>query len=129
MSKIGENVGVDFWRYVPTDYNSADVATKYKKIPKFEEVLWWKGPSFICEGEDEWPKSECGDASDLNQDMGKVLIMPAFSPVSVQGNICCDIDCERYSSLEKLLKVTCFEKKFLRNLKARVGRGEFSKGE
>ena len=81
MSKIGENVGVNFWRYVPTAYNSADVATKYKKIPKFEEVLWWKGPSFICEGEDEWPKSECGDASDLNQDMGKVLIMPAFSPV------------------------------------------------
>ena len=31
---------------------------------------------------------------------------PAFSSVSVEGNICFVIDCEGYSSLEKLLHVT-----------------------
>ena len=31
--------------------------------------------------------SDCGDALDLNQEMGEVLIAPAFSPVSVEGNI------------------------------------------
>ena len=68
--------------------------------------------------------SDYGDALDLNQQVGEVLIAPAFSSVSVEGNICCVVDCERYSSLEKLLKVTCFVKRFVRNLKARVGRGE-----
>ena len=75
-----------------------------------------------------WPRSElssdCGDPSDLNQEMGEVLIAPAFSSVSFEGDICCVIDCERYRSLEKLLKVTCFVKKFARNLNSRVGRGE-----
>ena len=33
-------------------------------------------------------------------------------------------DCERYSSLEKQLKITCFVKRFVRNLNTRVGRGE-----
>ena len=68
--------------------------------------------------------SDCGDALDLNQEMGEILITPAFSSVSVEGNICCVIDCETYSSLEKLLKVKCFVKIFVRNLKVRVGRGE-----
>ena len=51
--------------------------------------------------------------------MGKVLIAPEFSSTSVEGNIYCFIDW--YSSLEKL--VTCFVKRFVRNLKERVGRG------
>ena len=75
-----------------------------------------------------WPRlelsSDCGDALDLNQEIGDVLIAPAFSPVLVEGNICFDIDCERYSSLEKLLKFACCVKRFVRNLKARVRRGE-----
>ena len=52
VSEIRENVGVDCWRYVPTDCNPADVATRYNKKLKFEEVLWWKGPSFLCEREE-----------------------------------------------------------------------------
>ena len=64
------------------------------------------------------------DALDLNQQAGEVLIAPTFTSVSVEGNICCVIDCERYTSLEKLFKVTCFVKSFVRNLKARVGRGK-----
>ena len=68
--------------------------------------------------------SDYGDALDLNQQVGEVLIAPTFSSVSVEGNICCVIACERYSSLEKLLKVTCFVKRFLRNSKARVGHGK-----
>ena len=52
MSEIRENVGGDCWRYVPTDYNSADIATRYNTKLKFEEVLQWKGPSFLCEGDE-----------------------------------------------------------------------------
>ena len=75
-----------------------------------------------------WPRSElssdCGDVLDLNQEMGEVLVTPALLSVSVKGNICCVIDCERCSSLEKLFKVTCFVERFVRNLKAKVRRGE-----
>ena len=75
----------DCWHYVPTDYNSADVATRYNKKLKFEEVLRWKGTSLLCEREEVWLRSELssdyGDALDLNQEMGQVLIAPAFSSV------------------------------------------------
>ena len=92
VSEIRENVGVDCWRYVPTDCNSADVATRYNKKLKFEEMLWWKGPLFSCERKEVWPRSELtgdyGDALDLNQQLEEVLIAPIFSSVSVEGNIC-----------------------------------------
>ena len=39
VPEIRENVGGDCSRYVPTDCNSADVATRYNKKLKFEEVL------------------------------------------------------------------------------------------
>ena len=128
VSEIRENVGADCWCYVPTDCNSVNVVTRYNKKLKSEEVLWWKGPSFLRERKEVWARSELtrdyGDALDFNQQVGEVLIAPTSSSVSVEGNICCVIDCERYSSLENLLKVTCFVKRFIRNLKARVGRGE-----
>ena len=56
---------------------------------------------------------DCKDALDLNQKSS--LSAP------IEGNICCFIDCERYREL--LLKVTCFVKRFVQNLKARVGCG------
>ena len=64
----------------------------------------------------------CGDVFDLNQETGEILIAPAFSTISFEGNICCIIGW--YSSLEKLLKVTCFVERIVWNLKERVGRGE-----
>ena len=52
LSEIRKNAGVDCWRYVPNDCNPADVATRYNKKLKFQEVLRWKGPSFFCEREE-----------------------------------------------------------------------------
>ena len=82
VSEIRENVGVDCCGYVPTDCNSAYVATRYNKKLKFEEVLWWKGPSFLCEEEEMWPRSElssdCVNALDLNQEMGKYYLRQHF---------------------------------------------------
>ena len=68
--------------------------------------------------------SDCGDALDLNQEMGDLLTALAYLSVSAEGNISCVIDCVKYFSLKKLLRVTCFVKKFVQNLEARVGRGK-----
>ena len=68
--------------------------------------------------------SDCGDALGLNQEMREASIAPVFSSVSVEGNICCGIGWERYSNLKKLLKITCFVKRFAQNLKEVVGGGE-----
>ena len=69
--------------------------------------------------------SDCGDALDLNQEMGDLLTAVAHLSVSAEGNISSVIDCVKYFSLKKLLWVTCFVKKIVQNLEARVGRGKW----
>ena len=39
LSEIRENIRVDCWRYVPTECNPADIATRCNKKVKFNEVL------------------------------------------------------------------------------------------
>ena len=48
LSEIRENIGVDCWRYVPTECNPADIATRCNKTVKFNEVLWFKRASLMA---------------------------------------------------------------------------------
>lgn len=43
------------WRWVPTEENPADMATKYKPKGKLED-LWWNGPQFLGDHQDDWPQ-------------------------------------------------------------------------
>ena len=43
LSEIRENIQVDCWHYVPTEYSAADIATRCNKKVKFNETLWFKG--------------------------------------------------------------------------------------
>ena len=115
VSEIREKVGVDCWRYVPTDCNSADIATRYNKKLKFDEMLWCKGPSYLSEGEESWPVSELdgsfSEGLEVNDERRGVVVATTLSVF--ERSVCKIIDCERFSSLEKLLKVTCYVKRFL----------------
>ena len=42
------------WRYVPTDNNPADLASRGAQVE--ESQLWWTGPEWLCD-HDKWPKN------------------------------------------------------------------------
>ena len=44
------------WRWVPSEENPADWATKYRLHQ--EEELWWNGPAFLQKGDREWPMED-----------------------------------------------------------------------
>lgn len=55
-NRVGEilrTTEVAMWRWVPTDQNPADWATKWGEREDYS--LWWHGPEFLHEGEDSWP--------------------------------------------------------------------------
>ena len=39
LTEISENIGVDCWRFVPTDYNLEDITTSCHKKMEFNEVF------------------------------------------------------------------------------------------
>lgn len=56
VAEIVDCVGSSSWRWIPTDLNVADDATRTPKDPKFNEnSRWIWGPALLRETDDKWP--------------------------------------------------------------------------
>uniref|UniRef100_W8BR52 Uncharacterized protein n=1 Tax=Ceratitis capitata TaxID=7213 RepID=W8BR52_CERCA len=56
VSEILELTDAKEWRWVPTNENVADEATKWHGEPDFSNnSRWFRGPSFLYRPRDEWP--------------------------------------------------------------------------
>ncbi|XP_062713510.1 uncharacterized protein LOC134290392 [Aedes albopictus] len=60
--RVGEILSLtamDEWRYVPSNDNVADEATKWAAGPNFNpDSRWYTGPEFLANPESEWPTKE-----------------------------------------------------------------------
>ncbi|XP_055527168.1 uncharacterized protein LOC129719785 [Wyeomyia smithii] len=57
VGEILEHTSASDWRWVPSQLNPADEATKWGSGPYFDrESKWFKGPNFLLEQETEWPR-------------------------------------------------------------------------
>ena len=126
LSEIREDIVVVCRRYVPTKCNSSDITTRCNKKVKFNEVLWFKGASFLIEDEKEWHRCETiGDIS-KNVDEKEVIVATNLTSIllavpihshsspqllSTHSNSCSRAVChfvniERFCTLCKLVKAT-----------------------
>ena len=82
LSEIRESFGINCWRHVPTERNPADIAARCNKEVKFNEVLWFKGASFLTQVEKGWPRCEAiGDISE-NVDEKEVIVTINLTSIS-----------------------------------------------
>lgn len=59
ITEILELSSIKDWRWVPSKQNVADDGTKWSKIPKISDSSrWLKGPDFLYQPEDNWPKTD-----------------------------------------------------------------------
>ncbi|KAM8711998.1 hypothetical protein ACLKA7_012506 [Drosophila subpalustris] len=59
ISEILDTTNENDWRWVPTQLNPADKATKTIKNLNYEpQTIWTKGPNFLMETESLWPSQE-----------------------------------------------------------------------
>ena len=135
------------WRYIRTDQNPADIATRQvTPCVLLGNLLWWEGPSLlkikdsvlpdvgskVAVGKETvefelnneaFPDFSCSRSSlvlkagvDLEEKLVKSDSMVLQSTVEASGGIDIVIDIERFSDLERLLRVTVFVIRFLGNL-------------
>ena len=85
-------------------------------------MLWWWGSQFINSDNVQIPNQDVFNIVEKSKsDIYETVKMDnVVEKVVSVGEM---IDCEKCSSLEKLLRVTCFVRRFILNLKAKV-RGE-----
>lgn len=94
------------WRHVPGEMNPADVASRGCRAPELvAHPLWWR-PYWLLEPETHWPTS-CVIGTPSS---GLKVHLVETASVSESGWLL-----ERYSSLDKLVGVTAWIKRFIHN--------------
>jgi hypothetical protein len=115
VSEIQSNSDPATWRYLPGEYNVADEVSRGIPTQSLTE-RWQRGPEFLRLPEHEWP----ADSSTVENGEVEQEIRKSQKVGTVKETTASPIDCTRFSSWRRLVRVTACVFRFYWNLKARV---------
>ena len=121
------------WHHCPGIDSPADIGTRGMLPSELSQSkLWWKGPEWLKGPKENWPtdledylmnlseecllevkKSSLLETSESTSLLNRSKIVPTMSDL---------INCEDYSSLPKLLRVTAYVMRFVNNVKAQMSK-------
>ena len=111
------------WNHVPGVENPADIGSRGCTLSELiESSLWWHGPLFLRGGED-WP--EQFQLVTPNETLSEELeepVMITSNDVEEEQNVLFDL--AKFSSMTKVLHVTAFVQRFIRNVRASANKRE-----
>ena len=100
------------WGHCPGKDNLADLGTRGMTAAKLEKSdLWWHGPEWIRGPKEDWPeRQEVEETPESTKKLKKAVVSTVkVSDVVSTENV---IGVRRYSSKEKLVRVTAFVLRF-----------------
>ncbi|XP_070141661.1 uncharacterized protein [Drosophila kikkawai] len=105
VAKITQATPVDCWAHVPSEQNSADLASRGVPLNDLaDSKLWWQGPEWLQGPRQLWPAQNAIDPTELEQRAVKVH----FSKTPSEEYL------ERFSKLDKALRVLTYVLRFLK---------------
>ena len=113
VAEIQSNSNPSQWRHVPGELNVADDVSR--GIPaKNLNGRWQHGPDFLRLHEEEWSQeSSAADQSEIDRERRKAQTICALTTRQDA------IDCKKFSTWRKLVRVTAYTLRFIRNLRVR----------
>ena len=119
VAKIQNIVPSSNWNFVPTEENPADCASRGISAANLaKHCLWWKGPNWLEESEDYWPKSESIEEyqTAVNNEVQTETLKQTTMFVTQEKNSIVQL-IHRTSSFGKLVRIFCYVKKFIQKAK------------
>lgn len=106
-SQIQELTSPSIWRYVPTQQNPVDCASRGLFPSELvNHPLWWSGPPYLQEAENQWPSTLMSPPPDINTTPTVELRKSNVLHVIIKSSIS-DL-LARYSSLDKILRIIAY---------------------
>ncbi|XP_003382170.1 Pao retrotransposon peptidase family protein [Trichinella spiralis] len=106
-----------WWRYIPTEDNPADLASRGCTVKNLSTSLkWWQGPTWLRGPPETWPEAEKEERIEslevLEKELRATAVLVTVSPPQDAVNV---INLGRYSSFERLIRVTAWCRRFRHN--------------
>ena len=123
VMKIRENLPAVRWFHCPGKQNPADIPSRGLDVGKTAlRKKWLFGPDFLSKNQDFWPKttSELETQFKYSEDfeeVGNQREHCLLASVKKKHDLKNAINIEKYSRTYKLIRVTAYVLRFIRNLK------------
>ena len=117
VEKIKEMVPPSRWFFVPTGLNPADVGTRPVSLEKIDLDFWLKGPQFLLGDSKDWTSQTFLLSEKEIKLEERVVKISIFSVVVESKGIREVLECSKFSSLDKLLRITSYLVRFIFNLR------------
>lgn len=115
VSHIQSSIPPSSWRYIPTQLNPADCASRGLSPNQLLcHALWWQGPDFLFEKEDSWPQQPMlieQTSTEIFKEEQKTSLHTSFDKHFISELL------SRVSSLPKILRIVAFVLRFISNAK------------
>ena len=126
VTKIQSIIPSENWKFVPTEDNPADCASRGISADKLvNHQLWWKGPNWLRQDEQFWPSLDVTPLYNASTDaLAEVNSSAQLSLVlqhQQEDNRILD-PISRQSSMYRLVRVFAYVKLFIQRLQARIRR-------
>ncbi len=127
VKEIRQTEDISF-RYVKTDSNPADMATRGCTVAELNTSIWWHGPEWLQQEEPTWPTWDVDPFDQttldaLESEVRKTKVMYEVGLSCGEGPSDCDmpfgIKRADYSSFNKLLRVTVYCSRFIAKCSAK----------
>ncbi|XP_065891682.1 uncharacterized protein [Dysidea avara] len=133
LKEIQSLHGVEF-KYVPSEDNPADIATRGKTPLELSSSIWWNGPQWLQQPRDKWPKWELPETKPNPETRGTDTVFYEAKLIAGEGaqssnngtqsnskeltsGIGNVIKEENISSLSRLLRITAWLLRFVDKLR------------
>ena len=114
VSSIVENIPPERWNHVNGTDNPADCASR-GLFPSelLEHHLWWSGPEWLRSMPTCWPEQLNIPPNEISEEKNEICLHTTIAP---RTSI---IQIERFSSFDRLIRVTAWSMRFLHNCRMR----------
>ena len=117
------------WGHCPGIQNPADLGSRGVTAATLNSSsLWWEGPEWLIKGKEFWANDfELQETQEISEEKRKTAVL---ATIAVQETAIHKVmDISRFSTLNRLLRVTAMVMRFMRNLRSKIKRDEIEAGK